>query len=93
MIQNQHLYPTNIPKHWTPIQPISKEIQVGVNSSHVITRTQYQRQPIVARTIYRSQSLILDYLTFDPSGVHHHSLTYTTLFCVIYIYIYIYPHH
>jgi len=24
--QNQHLYTTNIPKHWTPIQPIFKEI-------------------------------------------------------------------
>ncbi len=30
-IQNQHLYTTNIPKHWTPIQPIFKEIQMGVN--------------------------------------------------------------
>jgi hypothetical protein len=91
MIQNQHLYPTNIPKHWTPIQPISKEIQVGANSGRVITRTQYQIQPIVARTIHRSQSLTLDYLAFDPSGVHHHSLTYTTLFRVRYIYIF--PHH
>jgi hypothetical protein len=25
-IQNQHLYTINIPKHWTPLQPISKEI-------------------------------------------------------------------
>jgi hypothetical protein len=41
-IQNQHLYPTNIPQHWTPIQPISKEIQVSANSNHVITCTQYQ---------------------------------------------------
>jgi hypothetical protein len=41
-IQNQHLNTNNIQKHWTPIQPISKEIQVGDNSSQVITCTQYQ---------------------------------------------------
>jgi hypothetical protein len=40
-IQNQHLYTNNILKHWTPIQPISKEIQVGDNSSQVTTCTQY----------------------------------------------------
>jgi hypothetical protein len=52
---------------------------VGVNSSHVITRTQYQIQPVVACTIHHSQGLTRDYLAFDPNGVHHHNLTYTTL--------------
>ncbi len=37
-IQNQHLCTTNIQKHWTPIQPISKEIEVGDNSSQVLTK-------------------------------------------------------
>ncbi len=37
----QDLYTNNILKHWTPIQPISKEIQVGDNSSQIITCTQY----------------------------------------------------
>jgi hypothetical protein len=81
-IQNQHLYTTNIPKHWTPIQPISKEIQAGANSSHVITCTQYLIQPVVACTIRRSQGSTLDYLTFDPNGIHHHGFIYTSLSCV-----------
>jgi hypothetical protein len=50
-IWNQHLYTINIPKHWTPIQPIFKEIQVGVNSSHVITCI-HLIQPIVVCTTY-----------------------------------------
>jgi hypothetical protein len=41
-IQNQHLCTTNIQKHWTPIQPISKEIEVGDNSSKVLTCTHTQ---------------------------------------------------
>jgi len=78
-IWNQHLYTTNIPKHWTPIQPISKEIQVGVNSSHVITCTQYLIQLVAIHTIHCSQGLTLDFLTFDPNGVHHHGFIYTSL--------------
>jgi hypothetical protein len=51
-IQNQHLYTTNIPKHWTPIQPISKEIQVGANSNHVVTCTHYPIQVAATHTIH-----------------------------------------
>ena len=29
--------------------------------------------------IHRAQGLALDYLNFDPHGVHKHGLTYTTL--------------
>jgi hypothetical protein len=92
-IRNQHSYPTNIPKHWTPIQPIYKEIQVDANSSHVITCTQYQIQLPTTRTIHRSQVLILDYLTIDPNGVHHHSLTYPTLSCVIFLFLFFCFYH
>jgi hypothetical protein len=81
-IRNQQLYTTNIPKHWTPIQPISKEIQVGAYSNHVITHTHYPIQLAATHTIHRSQGLILNYLTFDPNGVHHHGLAYTILYCV-----------
>jgi hypothetical protein len=42
---------------WTPIQPISKEIQIGVNSSHLITHTQFLVQHVVIHTIHRSQDL------------------------------------
>jgi hypothetical protein len=81
-IRNQHLYTTNIPKHWTPIEPISKEVQVGAKSNHVITRIHYPIQLAATHTIHHSQGLILDYLAFDPIGVHHHGLAYTILSCV-----------
>jgi hypothetical protein len=55
---------------------------MGVNSSHVITCTQYLIQPAATRTIHRSQGLTLNYLAFDLNGVHHHGLTYTSSFCV-----------
>jgi hypothetical protein len=63
-MQNQHLYTTKIPKHWTPIQPISKEIQVGANSSHVITHTQYpyiNHPKYTSIEIYGSQGTMLLY--------------------------------
>jgi hypothetical protein len=44
--------------------------------------TQYLIQPAIACTIHQSQGLTLDFLAFDPSGIHHHELIYTTLFCV-----------
>jgi hypothetical protein len=73
------LYTTHIHETWTLIQPISKEIQVGANSSHLIMHTQYPIQLAATCIIHQSQGLTLDFLTFDPSGIHHHELTYTTL--------------
>ncbi len=37
-IKNAHLYEHEIYPTWTPIEPISKDIQIGSNSSHIITR-------------------------------------------------------
>ncbi len=36
----------------------------------------------MAPIIHQSQGLTFDFLAFDPSGIHHHGLTYTTLSCV-----------
>ncbi len=49
------------------------------SDNRFITCTQYQIQPVATCTIHRFQGFTVDYLTFDPNGVHHHSLTYTTL--------------
>jgi hypothetical protein len=38
-IRNAHLYEHEIHPTWTPIEPISKDIQIGSNSFHSITRT------------------------------------------------------
>jgi hypothetical protein len=64
---------------WRSIQPISKEIQVRANSSHLIMRIQYPIQSTIAHTTHRFQGLTLDFLAFDPSGIHCHGLTYITL--------------
>jgi hypothetical protein len=40
-INNAHLFEHEIRPTWTPIKFISKDIQIGSNSSHIITRTQF----------------------------------------------------
>jgi len=40
---------------------------------------QYPIQLAATCTSHRSQGLTLEFLAFDPSGIHHHKLTYTTL--------------
>jgi len=75
------LYESEIHPTWTPIEPISNDIQIGSNSSHIIIRTQIPIQLAIACTIHRTQGLTLDYLTFDPTNVYKHGLTYITLLC------------
>jgi hypothetical protein len=48
------------------------------NSSHIITRTQFPIQLVTTRIIHQAQGLTLDYLTFDPTNVYKHGLTYPT---------------
>jgi hypothetical protein len=81
-INNAHLYEHEIHPTWTPIEPISKDIQIGSNSFHIITRTQFPIQLATTHTIHQAQGLTLDYLTFDPIKVYKHGLTYTTFFHV-----------
>ncbi len=56
------------------------KIQIGNNPSHIIIRIQFPIQLVVAHTIHRAQGLTFDCLTFYPSGITKHGLTYTTLF-------------
>jgi len=78
--KNQHLYLARIEHTWTPIQLISKEIQIVVNSSHLINCIQFPIQTTTTRTIHKSQGLTLDYVAFDSIGTTCHGLTYTSLF-------------
>jgi hypothetical protein len=75
---NAHLYEHEIHPTWTPIEPISKDIQIGPNSSHIITRTQFAIQSTITCTKHQAQILIFNYLKFDPTNVYKHGLTYTT---------------
>ncbi len=77
------MYEHEIHPTWTPIEPISKDIQIGPNSSHVITRTQFPIQLTTTCTIHWAKGITFDYLTFDPTNVYKHGLTYTSLFHVM----------
>ncbi len=79
--KNAHLYEREIHPTWTPIESISKDIQIGSNFSHII-KTQFSIQLATTCTIHWTQGLTFDYLTFDPISVYKHSLRYTTFFCV-----------
>ena len=43
---------------WKPIKLISKDVEVGSNFTHKITRTQFPIQLVVAHTIHQAQGLI-----------------------------------
>ncbi len=76
------MYEHEIHPTWIPIEPISKDIQIGPNFSHVITRTQFPIQLVTTCTIHVAKGITFDYLTFDPTNVYKHGLTYISLFHV-----------
>jgi hypothetical protein len=51
-IKNAYLYEHEIHPTWTPIKPISKDIQVGSNSSYIITITQFPIQLATTHTTH-----------------------------------------
>jgi hypothetical protein len=51
-INNAHLYGHEIHPTWTPIEPISKDIQIGSNSFHIIKRIQFPIQLAITCTIH-----------------------------------------
>jgi len=78
-IKNAHLYEHEIHPTWTVIEPVSKYIQISSNSFHIIRKTQFPIQLVVACIIHQAQGLTLDYLAFDPINIYEHGLTHTTL--------------
>jgi hypothetical protein len=62
------------------LQPIFKEIQIGVNSNHLVTPTQFPIQPITIHIVHRFQSLTFHNLAFNSIGINYHGFIYTTLF-------------
>jgi hypothetical protein len=76
------LYEHEIHPTWTPVEPISKDIPIGSNSFHIIIRTQFSIQLVPTCTIHQTQGLTFDYLSFDPTNVYKHGLTYTTFYHV-----------
>jgi hypothetical protein len=50
-IKNAHFYEHKIHPTWTLIEPISKDIQIGSNSTHIVTTIQFPIQ-LVATCYY-----------------------------------------
>jgi hypothetical protein len=51
-IKNAHLYEDEMHPTWTLINPISKDIQIGSNSFHIITKTQFPIQLVATCIIH-----------------------------------------
>jgi hypothetical protein len=81
-IKSANLHEHKIHSTWTPTKLIYKDIQIGSNSFHTITKPKFPIQLAAPCTIHRSQGLTFDYLTFDPTNIYKHGLTYTTFFHV-----------
>jgi hypothetical protein len=77
-IKNAHLYEHETHLTWTLIKPICKYIQIGSIFLNIIIRTQFLIQLVITHTIHQTQGLTFDFLTFDPTDVYKHGLTYTT---------------
>jgi len=62
---NQSLYRPNINPEWTPIQPLSRQFQVGRSQSNQILRKQFPLRQSAAKTIHRSQGDTVDEVVVD----------------------------
>lgn len=77
---NAQLYQNqSVDSTWTPIESVSKEINLSKNNKYLLTRIQFPIQLAAARTIHRSQGLSLDDVAFNPTNINKHGLTYTAL--------------
>jgi len=68
--KNAHFYEHKIHPTWTPIESISKDIQIGSKFNS------YYNKDVISYSIscktyyYQAQGLTLDHLAFDPNGVY-----------------------
>jgi hypothetical protein len=81
--KNAHFYEHKIHPTWTPIEPMFKDIQIGSNSTHTITRMQFPIQLVATCTIHRAQGLTLDHLAFDPNGLYNNMVSHIQHFLVL----------
>jgi hypothetical protein len=77
-----HFYEQKIHPMWTLTKPISKDIQIGSNSIHIITKIQFPIQLVATHTIHQTQGLTLDHLAFDPNGVYKYGSRLSKLSCM-----------
>jgi hypothetical protein len=54
LTRTTHFYEHKIHPTWTPIEPMFKDIQIGSNSTHIITRMQFPIQLVTTCTIHQA---------------------------------------
>lgn len=64
-LENRSLYRSGIDCQWTPIQPVSRQFQVGKSQSAQVLRKQFPLRQSAAKTIHRSQGDTLDQVVVD----------------------------
>ena len=63
--RGKRLYKHDIDRCWTPIQPITKHLQVSANTQITANRTQFPIHISAAKTIHRCQGQTLDAVVAD----------------------------
>ncbi len=79
-IKNANLHEHKIHYTWTPTKPISKVIQIGSIFSFHYNKNKISN--LIGCNMYCTSitRLTLNYLTFDPTNIYKHGLTYITFF-------------
>ena len=76
------LYDRDIPKQWTPITLIKKQISISQKSNIHANRIQFPFRCVVAKTIYRSQGQTLEAVVADfqaTNGPHKYYVAISSL--------------
>jgi hypothetical protein len=68
--KNAHFYEHKIHPTWTPIESISKDIQIGSKFNSYYNKDVISYSISCKKYYYQAQGLTLDHLAFDPNGVY-----------------------
>ena len=89
--ESKSLYRPGIESPWTPIQPLTRQFQVGRSQSSQVMRKQFPVRQSAAKTIHRSQgdtldSVVLDFTTARKEAhIHYVGLSRVTSIDGLYI--------
>ncbi len=68
--KNAHFYEHQIHPTWTPIEPISRDIQIGSKFNSYYNKDAISYSTSCNTYYHQAQGLTLDHLAFDPNGVY-----------------------
>ena len=80
---SKYMYKAGINVNWTPIQPVSRQFQVGRSHNTQVIRKQFPLRHSGAKTIYRCQGNTLNEVVVDFTTVRKEAhIHYVGLSCV-----------